>query len=202
MSRLPQLVLAQFPFNLSCLLFCRHFRLKSAENSVRLSQRSQTGRVDQDSSTLVWSESHHQISLERGSRCSPNCNQITGTVRWTFLLASNGTILDCRDTARPSRPAWWNLQRRTSSGRSWFQNSGDFGQFAVWIIPFDSWETVCCVINNVVAFAWILWIQIVPFALGAAPVDRRLTPKTERACKLYVAILVCCPTWWLASFCN
>jgi hypothetical protein len=133
-----------------------------------------------------------------------NCKQTSGTVWWTCLSTSNDSILDCRGTARSSRPAWWNSHRKTSAWWSWRENSGYIRQISVWISSFDidSWETVCCSSNSVATFAWHHWIQIVPFALVAASIDRRVMRKTKWVCKSYVAILACCPTWWMALSCD
>jgi hypothetical protein len=123
------------------------------------------------------------MSLKRESGCSPNCRRITEVVCRTFLSALNSPILDCRDTARPSRPARRNSQRTTSSRQSWQQTFGNFEEITIWIISFDCWETSCCAIDSVAAFAWIHWIQIVPFALGAASVERWFFQKWKEYAK-------------------
>jgi hypothetical protein len=101
----------------------------------------------------IWSENDHQISLERGSQCSQHCSQIVGTVCRTCLSTSNGLILDYRDTARSSRPVWWNSHWKTFAWWSWRENSGYIEQIYAWISSFDSWKTPCCLSYNVTVFA-------------------------------------------------
>jgi hypothetical protein len=71
---------------------------------------------------------------------------------------------------------------KTSSEWSWCQNYGYIRQISFWINSFDSWDTLCCSFNGVIAFTWLCWLQIVPFALGAASVDAWFARKTKREC--------------------
>jgi hypothetical protein len=89
----------------------------------------------------------------------------------------------------PSRPARRNSQRTTSSRRSWQQILSNFGEIAIWIILFDRWETSCYAIDSFAAFAWIHWMQIVPFELGAASIEPWFFQKWKKYTKKILPFL-------------
>jgi hypothetical protein len=151
-----------------------------------------------------WSSNFSRTRESMLATLQIDWRQISSTVWWTYLSTSNNLILDCRGTAQSSRPAWWNLHRKTSAWWSWCENSGYISQISVLISSsdIDSWETACCSSNSVAAFAWLHWLQIVPFTLSVASVDRQFMRKTKGVYKSYVTILACCRTWWLASSCD
>jgi hypothetical protein len=93
---------------------------------------------------------------------------------------------------RSGRPLWMILMTKFCY----------FREISVWNSSIDVRETVCWSFGSVAAFTWISLVQIVPFALGSAPVDRWSTAKTKGVCKCYVAIIACCRTERLASSCD
>jgi hypothetical protein len=156
---------------------------------------------------FLWNKRADACDIADGLQT--DCRQTSGTVWWICLSTSNDLILYCRGTAQSSRPAWWNSHWKTSAWWSWHENCGYIEQISVWILissfDIDNWETACCSSNSVAvfAFAWVI-----PFAsnhsicIGSVSVDRQFMQRAKGGCKSYVAILACCPTWWLASSCD
>jgi hypothetical protein len=127
--------------------------------------------------------------------------------QWRLLSEINNMAMKSFSLTQPVRLApkfmdssiWWNSHRKISSGWYWYKNSGYIGQISFWISVFDSWNTARCSFNNVTAFTWLYWFQIVPFALSATSVDTWFRRKTDGICASYAAGLACYRTRWLGS---